>query len=276
MNKTKMASVLAVALALALVTGCASSPKKAQKEAQQRRNEERAKLAEGAAKAKPLSFWTAVPFDSLWYSIQPAENNTAIVYTWGNQATTLKAYNSNMNLIAENRRSRSGVTPDDRNARLEFPVEAGKTYYLYVMPTPEENRQHALPEDPWQRPTSSFRSTSSNEQSTITAELKVPAGTLTDGESMVKNGVTISYSDGLISMTNNSGKAARVIYRHEPIMVPSTLRVVINGETVETKTTMWTTGATTRVNAGDTDEARPSWDNPPKEIIIRAVVLIED
>jgi len=264
MNKTKMANVLAVALALVLVTGCASSSssKEAQKEAQQRREQERAELAEGAAKAKPLSFWTAVPFDSLWYSIQPDENNTVTVFTGGNYTTTLKAYDSNMNLIAEN----TGATffsPDlDRNARLEFPVEAGKTYYLYVISLPMSQAETA-------------RRSNVNVQSTITAELKVPIGTLTDGKSMVKNGVTISYSDGVIIMENNSGKAARVRYRHERVVAASSRtttggrpggRVTINEST---------TGGTTRLDAGATDETRPSWDNPPKEINILEVVLSE-
>jgi hypothetical protein len=255
MNKTKMASVLAVALALALVTGCASSSssKEAQKEAQQRREQERAELAEGAAKAKPLSFWTTVPYDSLWYSIQHAENNIAIVSTVG-LYTYLEARDSNMNLIARNTNDQ-GFSPDgDRAAPLEFPVEAGKTYYV--------------------------TSKQATRNTTIRAELKVPIGTLTDGESMIKNGVTISYSDGLIIMENNSGKTARVRYRHEPVVSasPTTTNVTSTNRRARDMaitTTTRTTGGTMTLDAGATDETRPSWDNPPKETNIFEVVLIE-
>jgi len=228
--------------------------------------QEQAKLAEESAKAKPLSFWTAVPRDSLWYSIQPPENNTVIVFTGGNPTTTIKAYDSNMNLIAENTGSPHFSANTDRNARLEFPVEAGKTYYLYVTSLPMS-------------PEETERRSNVNVQSTITAELKVPIGTLTDGESMVKNGVTISYSDGIMSMTNNSGKAARVRYRHERVMASSPTRTTTSStrrDRFGSGSTTWTTGGTMTLDAGATDETRPSWDNPPKEINILEVVLIED
>ena len=74
-------------------------------------------------------------------------------------------------------------------------------------------------------------------------------------------------------MTNNSGKAARVRYGHEGI-------VVSQGETQQTgegrrSTGRRSTGGAITFNAGSTSETRPSWDNPPKEIRILEVVLIE-
>ena len=62
-----------------------------------------------------------------WYSVQSPTDTTAIVYTAGNTDTFLRAYDFDNRLIAED--DNSG---EDRNARLEIPIEAGRIYLFRV------------------------------------------------------------------------------------------------------------------------------------------------